>query len=217
MRHFFAIIAVLIGTLSGFAEDNNSVIWGIKASVDIELPGKWHRDGGSVDMYRHGSGFTAGFVSNIYLGRGFYFEPGVSLAYSQYRFKDLIISDDHGNEAETDPKTYKWAVQVPLVVGYGFDITDQLGLDVFTGPQIRYAFAGDIAFKTRDAQEIVGSAFDLWAAQRRFDLSWKVGIGLPINSFQISLEADFGLTDLLKNSKMTFRENRVALGITYYF
>ena len=82
------ILTLMLGAVYGFAQDN-SVIWGIKASVDAELPSKWHRDGGSVTMYRPGYGFTVGGVSNIYLGKNFYFEPGISLAYSQYRYKIL--------------------------------------------------------------------------------------------------------------------------------
>lgn len=217
MKKLFTILAVLIGTFISYAENNNDVLWGVKASADIELPSKWHRDGGSIDMFRHGSGFGAGITSNVYLGRGFYFEPSVMLAYSQYRYKDLIITDEHGNEAETDPKIYKWTIQVPLVVGYSFDFYDDFAVNVFTGPQVRYAFAGDLVFKNKAAQGNAGSEFDLWNAQRRFDFSWKIGIGFPIKSFQVSLEADFGISDLLKNTELTFRENRIGIGVTYYF
>ena len=209
------ILILVLGTVYGFAQDN-SVIWGIKASVDAELPSKWHRDGGAVTMYHPGYGFTVGGVSNIYLGKNFYFEPGISLAYSQYRYKDIEFSDSEGVIRETDPKIYKWSLQIPLVVGYTIDLSDEYSLNVFTGPQVRYAFAGGISFKNKEIAEEADEYANLWNEQRRFDLSWKVGVGVPINNFQISLEADLGITDLLKND-MSFRENRVGIGVTYYF
>lgn len=209
------IFALMLGSVYGFAQDN-PVIWGIKASVDAELPSKWHRDGGGVTMYRPGYGFTIGGISNIYLGKNFFFEPGISLAYSQYKYKDLAISDSEGVIWETDPKIYKWSLQIPLVFGYSIDMSDRYSLNVFTGPQVRYAFAGDVSFKNKEIAEEVDESVNLWNGQRRFDLSWKVGVGIPINNFQISLEADFGVTDLLKND-FSFRENRVGIGVTYYF
>ncbi|MDE6330364.1 MAG: PorT family protein [Muribaculaceae bacterium] len=210
-----SIFTLFLGVVCCFAQDN-SVIWGIKASVDAELPSKWHRDGGSVTMYRPGYGFTIGGVSNIYLGKNFYFEPGISLAYSQYRYKDIVFSDSQGVILETDPKIYKWSFQIPLVVGYTIDLSDKYYLNVFTGPQIRYAFAGDISFKNKEIEEDANEFINLWNGQRRFDLSWKIGVGMPVNNFLISLEAELGITDLLKND-MSFRENRVGVGITYYF
>ena len=210
-----SIFTLFLGIVYCFAQDN-SVIWGIKASVDAEIPSKWHRDGGAVTMYRPGYGFTLGCITNIYLGKNFYFEPGISLAYSQYRYKDVAFSDSEGVIWENDPKIYKWSLQIPLVFGYSIDMSDRYSLNVFTGPQVRYAFAGDISFKNKEIVEEANEYVNLWNGQRRFDLSWKVGVGIPINNFQISLEADLGITDLLKND-MSFRENRVGVGVTYYF
>lgn len=208
-----AILAVLIGVVKGFSQDN-TVIWGIKASVDVELPGKWHYNGG-VTMYRPGCGFTIGGVSNIYLGKNFYFEPSVAIAYSQYKYKDVVFGDPSGM-METDPKIYKWSFQMPLVAGYTIEMSDDFALNVFTGPQLRYAFDGKIVFKNKEMYNDANEYVCLWNGQRRFDISWKVGVGIPVNNFLFSLEADFGITDLLK-SDISFRENRVGTGVTYYF
>lgn len=212
---FLAIFAFLCGTVYGIAQ-NNTVIWGVKASVDAELPSKWHVDGGAVTMYRPGYGFTIGGVSNIYLGNNFYFEPALSLAYSQYKYKDVAFPDSEGLIWETDPKIYKWSFQIPLIVGYSLYMSDNFALNVFTGPQVRYAFAGKIDFKNKEIADGANEYVNLWNGQRRFDLSWKVGIGIPVNDFLISLEADLGITDLFK-ADLSFRENRLGVGVTYYF
>lgn len=196
------------------AQNDNDVIWGLKAAVDIELPGKWHGKNISVPMYSAGSGFQIGGVSNIYLGRGFYFEPGLSLFYTQYCYKDLVIMGAESEPVGKDPKLYKWGVELPLVFGYTFDFTERFSLNVYTGPQLRYAFAGKIV--TKGIPDELTGDFDLWAGQRRFDCSWKIGVGFPINNINFAIEADLGVTDLHKG-QVSFREHRLGAALTYYF
>ena len=219
-RHrIISIAALLACCISGTvnASNHNDVIWGIKASADIELPGKWHGENNSVTMFRPGYGFSAGVVSNIYLGKNFYFEPGVALFYSRYEYKDLTISNGD-NAEEHDPGLYKLGVEVPLLFGYTFGFSDQFAMNLFTGPQLRYSFAGEIEIENSSLIEDMESGFDLWGinGQRRFDCSWKIGLGFPVSNFNISFEADFGISDLLKGD-MKFREHRLGLGLTYYF
>lgn len=214
LRIFIIGVILCSFNLNVIANDKNKVIWGLKATVDLELPGKWHADNNSVKMYNPGAGFTIGGVSNIYLGKNFYFEPGVSFFYSQYRC-DYSIGTDLVNMVK-NPKLYKLGIQVPLVFGYTIDFSDKIVMDVFTGPQLRYALGGEIVIKNQEIKEQFGSTVDLWEAQRRFDCSWKIGIGFPMNQFTLSLEADLGITNLLKH-EINFRENRLGLGFTYYF
>lgn len=211
-KFLYAMVVLLMGALDCVAaEGDNGVMWGLKVSIYRELPGKWHTDGDAVTMYSPGVGFSAGVVSNIWLGSNFYFEPGLALTYSQYRYKDLIIMDDGMKQTE-NPKISKWGIQMPLVVGYECDFSDRFAMDFFTGPQVRYGLSGKVDAGIIDDDDLT----NLWNGQRRFDLSWKIGMGVPVNDFVISLEADLGITNLLKND-FTFRENRLGLGISYYF
>ena len=165
-------------------------------------------------MYNPGAGFTIGGISNIYLGKNFYFEPGVSFFYSQYRC-DYSIGTDLVNMIK-NPKIYKLGIEVPLVFGYTIDFSKKFSMDIFTGPQLRYALGGEMVIKDQEIKEDFGDTVDLWEIQRRFDCSWKIGIGFPMNQFTLSLEADLGITNLLKH-EISFRENRVGLGLAYYF
>ena len=216
-RTLLMLLMIAFGIFKMPAENVDRVLWGIKATVDAELPGKWHGDHASFTMYRPGVGFSIGGVSNIWLGKYFYFEPGVSLYYSQYRFIDLII-EEYMKGHESDPKLYKWGVEVPLTIGYEIGISKKFSMTVFTGPVLRYAFKGDIVIKNKDLIKDFEHEFTPWdfAGQRRFDCEWKVGIGFPVHDFTLSLEADLGITDLQKND-VSFRENRLGLGLTYYF
>lgn len=216
----FFIGTMLFGScLKASAADGDRVLWGIKASVDAELPGKWRGKDASVKMFNNGLGFTAGAVSNIYLGKNFFFEPGLLLFYSQYRY-DFAIGDM--NFMEKNPKLTKFGVEVPVVFGYNFDITDRFALSVFTGPQIRYAFGADVKIEDKDLRDEYEDLLK-WDTFRRLDCAWKIGVGFPLYHFMFSLEADIGMNNLIKSSKiagpskMTFRENRFGLGVTYYF
>ena len=214
LKIFIISIVLCCFYLNIKANENNKVLWGLKATVDVEIPGKWHGENSSVTMYKPGTGFTIGGVSNIYLGKNFYFEPGVSFFYSQYRY-DLKIGVDGLFDYVNNPKLYKLGLEVPLILGYTIDFSDKFVMDVFTGPQLRYALGGKTEIK-KEINEFIGDTLDLWNVQRKFDCSWKIGIGFPMNQFTLSLEADLGITNLLKH-EISFRENRVGLGLSYYF
>ncbi|MDE6854044.1 MAG: PorT family protein [Muribaculaceae bacterium] len=204
--------ALCFGSAPAMAQDNTGPIWGVKANLNIELPGNMHNDNVSDDFFRTGAGLSAGVVCNLYLGSNFYFEPGVSLFYGQYKIRDLSVIVDNVNTVSIDGPVKKFGVRVPLVFGYSLDFSDRFALNLFTGPQLSYALAGDISMPA----EVEDDGIDLWRSQRRFDCGWKIGVGFPIGNVTVSVEGDLGITDLQKGD-LTFRENRVSLGLAYYF
>lgn len=209
------LLCILLCVAGASSQKSDRVLWGAKVNANIELPGKWRFDnGGSAKMYKPGFGVDLGAVCNIYLGSGFYLEPGLDLFYEGYRYDDIYINLGQ----KTNPKVTKFGMRLPLVAGYTFNLSDRMGLSIFTGPQLSYAFAGKVS---------VEGNFDLGedfpddglfgpTGQNRLDCAWKVGVGFPVDSYMLSLEADFGLTDLQKGP-VKFRENRVGLAFTYYF
>ncbi|MCH5345715.1 MAG: PorT family protein [Muribaculaceae bacterium] len=214
------IICALVLTISNISRAaDNPVLWGVKVTGNVELPGKWRGDNNSVKMFNPGAGFTAGVVSNIYLDSNFYLEPGVSFFYSRYNY-DLSLG--YFDNLEENPSLSKYGIQVPIVVGYTFHIGDTFSMNLFTGPQVRYALGGGVGIKDEALKEENEDLLS-WDTFRRFDCSWKIGLGFPVDNFAISLEADLGMTNLIKPSDLTgrttmrFRENRLLLGLTYYF
>lgn len=220
----YAVALLLSSALSVYAQSDSTAyvhknpIWGIKGNLNAELPSNWRHDGNSVKVYNSGFGASLGGLANFYLGHNFYFEPELSLFYEGYSYNNIQAVAPNSPSVNVGPNLYKLGVRVPLPVGYFINISDKWGLDVFTGPQLSYAFYG----KAKSGDESVKADKDLMSvfkgpyAQRRFDLGWKIGVGFPVDNFLISLEADLGITDMLRNS-YTMRENRLSLGITYYF
>lgn len=212
------LIGVLCTAIVSFGKINGRTVdWGIKATLNAELPTKWYGEHKSVRMFNNGIGFTIGVLTDISLGKNFYFEPNISLFMSQYRY-DLIIQY---NNTE-NPKLSKYGIEIPAVFGYNLKFNDKCILKIFTGPQIRYACTGKIGMKDNQQREEYEDLL-LWSSNRRFDFSWKLGIGVPIKRFIISAETDFGITDLYKDSSLTgstkwrYHENRIGIGIFYSF
>lgn len=212
-RITLSVALAIFGLACCFAQsEGNSTLWGVRAAVDYNFPSKWHYDGGSVKMYSPGYGFTLGGVCNLYLGKGFYLEPGVSFFYDTYSFHDLVISDEPGGQLAVSPGLYKLGVRVPVVAGYTFDFSDQFSMCAYTGPEFSYAFGGKVKYD----KNYSGISDELFGEfQRRADVAWKVGIGFPYKSFMVSVDVALGITDNLK-SKMRAHDNRLSVAFTYY-
>lgn len=196
-----------------------TVVWGVKGNLNAELPSKWRGGGESRKEYNSGFGVSVGALANIYLGKNFYFEPELALFYEGYSYDKVQFVAPNSPAVNAGPNIYKVGVRVPLVVGYSIDISEKWGINVFTGPQLSYAFWGDVKSDNAEYKDdpSIMNIFGKDGSQRRFDLGWKIGVGFPVNHFVISLEGDIGITDLLKSSVYSFRENRVSLGVAYYF
>lgn len=207
----------LAGAFSAGAETDEvdtAPMFGLRAAFDINIPGDWHNSAGSIKMYRQGYGLTLGGVCNLYLGRGFYLEPGVSLFYDSYSYDDIEFMADSG-PLRADPSLHKFGLRVPVVAGYSFDVSDKFSMSVYTGPELSWAISGRIKVKNKESiGDIPDSLFGDF--HRRVDCAWKVGLGVPYNSFFIGIDAAIGMTDLLKNPNISFRENRVSVSLTYY-
>ncbi|MDE6369000.1 MAG: PorT family protein [Muribaculaceae bacterium] len=220
-RRILSLLVALISfawICSAKSGDSEPVIWGMKANIGMLFPSNWRANGSSFKMYNHGVDFQVGGVANIYLGRGFYFEPGVSLFYDTYKYSDLSILGESGSFS-INPAIHKFGVRVPLVFGYSIGLSDTYNMSVFTGPQIGYALWGDLT--TKYPYGYNGDEFptDLFGVhgQRRFDFGWRIGTGFPVHdNLVVSLEGEIGISNMLKHD-ISFRENRFTIGLTYYF
>lgn len=191
-------------------------LWGAKASLDFNSPGKWKVGDVSTKINNSGLGFSVGGVYTHYVTDGFFIEPSLSLFYDTYSC-DFIIQADESASLEK-PRTCKWGLRLPLVVGYTFDITDTFALSVFTGPELDYAFAGGYRFKDKTLQDLLGNTLfgKEDGVQRRFSCSWKGGIGFPLSDWRFDLEAVVGLSDIIQGAPSQ-KENRFSLSILRYF
>lgn len=216
MKRFLYICALMLASVAFAASARDSgprASFGLRVGIDTNLPGKWYNSAGGIKMFRTGFGANLGGVCNVAMPKGFWLEPGVSLYYDAYRYYELWIYESPDQE-EHDPGVWKMGLRVPVMAGYDIPFTDRLTLAVFTGPELNWSFAGGYDVRQKWAQEQLG---DLFSEQRRVDCAWKVGVGIPFDRIFVSFDAAIGLTDLLKNPDISFRENRLTLSATYFF
>ncbi len=224
MKRIVFLFAILLCTLKSFSSNpvldnpNNSPYWGVRIGYDWNLPGKWDTPfGEDIDMFRSGGGFSVGAIYNIPLKANLFFEPGVYFYYDTYSYKDVIITDEFGNEKDSDPKIVKSGFRIPLSLGYRFDLSDRFSVSIFTGPQFGYAFYGNIHFRNKEiAEEYPEKLFSEYG-QRRFNIDWNIGFGIEVDyRWYFSITGQLGLNDLQKN-EVKFKENRLTFALGYNF
>lgn len=215
MKKYLTILAILFSCLPAFAQD-----WGIRAAFDINVPSKLggRLNGEKLDLFRTGFGGTVGAVYTHYFNNSIYIEPGASLYYDTYSYKDLIIMDEPAGIGETDPSLYKFGVRIPLVIGYSYDFLENLPMRFYTGPELSCALAGDVRIKNKQLldDDFELSLFGKNGFMNRLDCAWKIGIGFETDIATICIDAAFGITDLYKDH-LTLRENRLSISLTHYF
>lgn len=192
--------------------------WGIRANIDINVPGHFRTNGESLKMFKNGAGISVGAVYTVPVGPYFFFQPGAGIFYDTYRYDNIVISaEPSGDKSTVDPAVRKLGVRIPLHFGYNLDFWEKAAVAFYTGPQFDYSFYGNVS--TPDdidwGEPHSGDLFGPYN-QRRFDIAWKVGLGLPMNHWYVGLEAAFGLLDLMRTD-VTFHENRVSLTLGYNF
>lgn len=223
MRRFAMIIAGVMTLwqchICASSNSYNEPMWGVKAMLDVNVPGKWKVNGERFEMYKKGLGGSLGAVCNLYLADNVFLEPGAFLYYDTYSSTGFVIEEGDLIHS-TEPSVYKIGVRVPVVIGYSFDITDNFSLNIYTGPELSYSFGG--GYKVKDSQKHLLDSLSLFGSDgnkgemRRIELGWKGGIGIPVDSWMISLEATVGVTDVI-NGPISMKENRINIGLTRYF
>ena len=215
MKKVFIFLSLFFVILYAQAQE-----WGIRAAFDINIPSKLggRLNGEKLDLFRIGYGGTLGAVYTYWFNDKIFLEPGASLFYDTYSFKDLIIMDEPAGVSETDPSLYKLGLRIPLVIGYSYYLLDDLPMRVFTGPELSYAFAGNVRIKNKQSpdDDLDLSLFGKKGFMNHVDCAWKIGLGIETQYALISFDVALGLTDLYKDH-LTLHDNRVTISLTRYF
>lgn len=191
----------------------NKPYFGLRLGVDITCPGEVSADGVGVSVFDNGPGVEFGGIYNIPLGTTrLYLEPGLKLYYDQYSGKKKIVHAS-GIDSETIKKI---GVRIPVNLGYRFRLTNDINLDIYTGPQFEIGFSAKDCVKAKGLS-ISESLYGDDGGMRRFDVLWSFGIGLSYQKFYFGLNENAGLVNMLTDSDGTFHENYVNFSIGYNF
>ena len=211
-----------------FDNPENRVYFGARASIDITSAA----NGGG--LYSNAPGFSVGAVYNIPMFMNLYFEPGLSLFYN-------TLSTSHWSSfatGEIDPATgdpvivpyqidgsiRNFGFRIPLLVGYHFDFTEDIKVNVFTGPQLNLSLVS--RYHQNEVrvpgEEQPSSSTSLFGTNgfKHFDLQWKFGVGVSYQRYYMDLSGAWGMTKIMSVSPMTsrgVRRNIFAITLGYNF
>ena len=217
-RFLSALLLIAICAPILRAADSEFNGWGIRASLDATMPGKWKLPGEKpVKMFSTGAGVSAGAVYNAPLGSNFYVEPGLKLFYDTYKWSDLVVlDDDTDGPIETEPTIKKFGARVPVMFGYQVYFPSDFSLSIFTGPEFSYCFSARAGYG-KDIPELENMETNLFkTGMRRYDCGWKVGVGVPLGRWVVELDYYFGLVDQQKYAA-SYHERRLSLTVGYDF
>lgn len=218
----FLILSLFISGLCNAQTTDNDVLpsdrnhWTVTVAYDASIPGKWKIAGGSVKMFKPGSGVSLGADYLMLLGKNFFFEPGARLFIDNYRYDNITIGAGTPYEpAKTyDPPLRKIGVRIPLTVGYKFDIFKRGSLLLSTGPEPIIGF--NARTKVDEDQTDIFEEDMYKTLMRRFDIAWDIRAAVIINRFRVDVTGAFGLLDVIKTD-VKMHEYRVSVGLGYVF
>lgn len=209
---------LMLATLGGakaqdYLLDNpdNRSYFGVRLGADVmSLKSPSH-------IYGNNGGFFLGAVYNIPIYKNLYFEPGIYFFYNSAKIKSLWNINKLTGENElirSGGNINDWGIRVPFNFGYHFDITDQITVFPFTGPQLNVNFANSTSFDTN----LVNNNSLHYNV---FDMGWNFGVGATYANFFLSVGGTVGITRYIKNptilSGLYARRNLFSVAVGYNF
>ena len=214
-KFFLSIVAALLAvptfaqfTSGGFTLSENNVYYGVRfglsmaslSSDDVETDGK--------------AGLTLAGVIGLRLSEGspVFLESG--LYYTERGGKKDKVSIGYNN------------LEIPVLIKYGFQATDEIALLPFLGPVFSYGISG----KTKQYQQVTENGsielvkvgtFDEKKAYtgglKRPNMGIKVGCGAEWNNLYLEAGYNFGVTNIAKEDEFTIHSNTLFINLGVNF
>lgn len=196
-----------------FNNPNNKVYFGLRLGGEITCPGALKEDNIGIKMYKNGGGVEFGGICNIPVVSNLFVEPGVKFYYNTYSVKKefLNLVDDHVNSVSNN----KFGMRIPVMVGYGFDFTQDVRLSIFTGPELEIGFSAKESVKENHVSVSENLYED--GGLRRTDLLWGFGAGVTYQKFYVGISGGLGMLNMIDDDDVKFHENRVTISLGYNF
>ena len=213
-----------------FDNPENRAYFGARLGLDISSAA----NGGG--FYSNSPGFSIGGAYNIPLYMNLYFEPGLDIFYNTVgvnrweSFTEKIPNDITGDDDvitipyQIDGSIRNFGFRVPFMIGYHFDFTEDIKVNVFTGPQLNLSL---ISRYHQNEVLIPGHAEDSYGESifgtdgfKHLDLQWKFGVGVAYQRYYIDLSGAWGMTQMKSGTEelpRNLRRNLFSITLGYNF
>jgi hypothetical protein len=181
--------------------------------------------------------FTGGLTFDYFLNRDLYLSSAIEFANKGAKFDLLNKDEEQGTSVNFKKSTVAACyLQVPVHLGYKFDLSEKTRLMVQAGPYIAYGINGqtehgdEVVLKTPGGTTTMDlneywRMIDGWKRGeetfsdtrfRRFDWGIGIGIGVEYEQVNIAFRYDFGLYDISREAeKVKNRSAYVTLGYKF--
>lgn len=131
-------------------------------------------------------GYGAGWVAEYNVNSKLYLQSGIG-----------IQNISHKNE-NIDGTLNAYFIQLPIHVGYRFELGDTKSVFIQAGPTLGYGISGTKLFFYEDNE-----SYDYFDSElfKRFDLGVGGRVGMAFNNIQVSLGANYGVLKSLNGIK----------------
>ncbi len=199
-----------------FDNPNNRPYFGFRVGGDVTVPGKVKYKGTEVEAFKNGGGFEVGGVYNAPIVANLYVEPGVKFYYDTYKMNTGSIDMVRDGKEYDKGSIRKTGFRVPVMLGYHLDFTKDIKLSVFTGPEMEVGIKAKAHANTRSF-EVNRDLYDGDNGMHRVNMMWDAGVGLTVEDMYVGVNTSYGITNMLKDKNLKFRENRVTFSVGYNF
>lgn len=188
---------------------------GVKASFvfDIVGPVSCSKKVPGQDL---GIGGALGGAVRFVHKSGWFAETGLSVAYVSSKTEMLTMRSDETREEWSEGSLRRGRISLPVFAGYIFPLADMLEMNVNTGIEGAYTFAGKVC-NGRGTDYTMFGTDGIW---RRWNLMYTIGFGFELNELSVEVSGGFGLLNMARENvfhSRTMNESSVSVSLVYWF
>ncbi|MDL2315138.1 PorT family protein, partial [Bacteroidales bacterium OttesenSCG-928-C19] len=211
-------VAFTMGT-KAYAQEGFS--FGVKAGGNLsKFYGEDGFDEGKMKFgFQVGATVEYGFTDNLFLGSGLEFTTKGIRYKRDLTFPSMVGTDNKATLKTTQTPMY---LQLPIHIGYKFNITDKINIILETGPYIAFGLGGkvkqsldgtdrydfDIDFTDFFGDEESGRA-------KRFDFGISNAIGTELGNVVIKIGYEWGLMNIARKQTIELSNEYDMPAIVY--
>lgn len=205
LRKVFLVTSVLFSVVSVSSQESKFSL-GAKAGINLS----------NVDMQYLDTdakvGYQFGVVAEYDLQRNFFLRSGLDLNSKGFKSDIATVGDINGDGISDDYGVLKssWNMvylQLPLMLGYKIDITDEFKINFAAGGYFSYGIGGKVTGKFEGFLGSPTGQYEYYTENdkdnafsddllKRFDIGLIGGVGAEYRSFTFNLGYEYGLSDI---------------------
>lgn len=188
-------------------KSENPISFGIRAGINLN---HFVADDAETDAQ---VGFRLGVVADIPIFESLHFEPG--LYFSTRPCKSS------GSERDYDGDIYKWEtkynpsyLELPLLLSYRYNFSEDWGWRVNLGPYLAYGLGGKAKWDDGDKEKLFGEqkyGNNKYTNLKRLDIGLMFGTSVTYKNFLLEVGYQVGLTNINKDLFWDQNDNRASV------